>query len=72
MARERPIDVRLHGPTLAQIEEIERLSGKSIPAILCESVNLWNWWCKQRLDDGVLLRVAGAGAGVKAAARPVP
>ncbi len=55
MARERRIDVRFEGPTLAQIEEIERLSGKSIPAILRECVNLSNWLYKERLNGAQLL-----------------
>lgn len=55
MARERRIDVRFEGPTLAQIEEIERLSGKPIPAILRESVNLWNWLYKERSHGARLL-----------------
>jgi hypothetical protein len=55
MARERQIDVRFYGPTLAQIEEIERLSGKSVPAILRESVNLSNWLYKERLNGARLL-----------------
>jgi hypothetical protein len=49
------IDVRFEGPTLAQLEEIEQLSGKSIPAILRESVNLSNWLYKERLNGAQLL-----------------
>ena len=62
MARERRIDVRFYGPTLAQIEEIERLSGKSVPAILRESVNLTNWLYKE-LRTGAKILVQRPGAG---------
>jgi len=60
MARERRIDVRFDGPTLAQIEELERLSGKSVLAILRESVNLSNWLYKERLNGARLLLLQGS------------
>jgi hypothetical protein len=50
MFRKKRLDMRFVGPTLAQIEEIERLSGKSIGAIVSESVNVWNWLYKERLN----------------------
>jgi hypothetical protein len=62
MAKGRPIDVRFYGPTLAQIEELERMSGKSISEILRESVNLSNWLCKE-LRSGAKLLVRRPGAG---------
>jgi hypothetical protein len=62
MAKERQIHMRFDGPTLAQIEEIERLSGKSIPAILRECVNLTNWLYKER-KNGARLLLAGPGSG---------
>jgi hypothetical protein len=60
MARERRIDVRFDGPTLQQIEEIERLSGKSVLAILRESVNLSNWLYKERRNGARLLLLEGS------------
>jgi hypothetical protein len=66
MAKERRIDVRFDGPTLAQIEEIERLSGKSIPAILRECVNLANWLYKERKNGArLLLAEPGADAALR-------
>jgi hypothetical protein len=47
MLDRRQIDVRFDGPTLAQIEEIERLTGKSVSMILRESVNFTNWLYKE-------------------------
>lgn len=47
MLERRQINVRFEGPTLAQIEEIEQLTGKSVSAILRESVNLANWLYKE-------------------------
>jgi hypothetical protein len=61
MAGARKIDVRFEGSTLRQIEEIGRLSGKPIPAILRESVNLTNWLYKER-SQGARLLLAGPGA----------
>lgn len=55
MARATRIDVRFEGPTLAQLEEMERLSGKSIPVILRECVNLSNWLYKERLNGALLM-----------------
>ena len=55
------IDVRFYGPTLEQIEEIERLSGKSVPAILRESVNVFNWLYKE-LRSGAKLQLQRPGA----------
>ena len=68
MTKQRRIDVRFDGPTLAQIEEIARLSGKSIPAILRESVNLSNWLFKERISGARLLL---AGPGPDASVREV-
>ena len=61
MAKGRPVDVRFYGPTLAQIEEMERLSGKSVSEVLCESVNLWNWIYKE-LRTGAKFLVQRPGA----------
>ncbi len=58
MFRKKRLDMRFVGPTLAQIEEIERLSGKSIGAIVSESVNVWNWLYKERLN-GAQLQIQG-------------
>ncbi len=62
MAGRRPVEVRFYGPTLAQIEEIERLSGKSVPAILRESVNVFNWLYKE-LQTGAKFLVKRPGSG---------
>jgi hypothetical protein len=47
-------EIEIYGSTLAQIEEIERLSGKSVLTILSESVNLSNWLYKERRNGGRL------------------
>jgi hypothetical protein len=66
MTKGRPIDVHFYGPTLAQIEELERLSGKSELEVLCESVNLWNWIYKElRTGAKFQVRRPGAGASVE-------
>jgi len=55
MAEKKQINVRFDGPTLAQIEEIERLTGKSVSEILRESVNLSNWLHKERTSGARIL-----------------
>jgi hypothetical protein len=55
MAGKKQINVRFDGPTLAQIEEIERLTGKSVSEILRESVNLSNWMYKERKNGARIL-----------------
>ncbi len=64
MAKEKRINVRFDGSTLAQIEELERLSGKSALAILRESVNLSNWLFKER-NNGARLLLEGPGADTR-------
>jgi hypothetical protein len=58
MAKEKGIDVHFDGPTLEQIEEIERLSGKPILAILRESVHRAHWIYKE-LTNGAQLWIGG-------------
>jgi hypothetical protein len=60
----RRINVRFEGPTLAQIEEIERLTGKSVPMILRESVNLANWLVKE-WQEGARLLVERPGSPLR-------
>lgn len=55
MAEKKQINVRFDGPTLEQIQEIERMTGKSVSEILRESVNLSNWLLKERKDGARLL-----------------
>ena len=55
MAESKQINVRFFGPTLKQIEELERLTGKSVSEILRESVNLSNWLQKERKDGARIL-----------------
>jgi hypothetical protein len=55
MAEKKQINVRFDGPTLAQIEEIARLTGKSVSEILRESVNLSNWLQKERNSGARIL-----------------
>jgi hypothetical protein len=62
MFGEKQIDVRFDGVTLAQIEELERLSGgKSALAVLRESVNLTNWMYKQLAGGACLVLRLGSG-----------
>ena len=63
MVKKKRFDVRLHGPTLEQIEELQRLTGQSIVAILRESVNLSNWLCKER-KKGTRILVQQPGSGM--------
>lgn len=63
MFKKKQFDVRLHGPTLEQIEELERLTGQSIVAILRESVHLCNWLCKER-KKGTKITVEQPGSGM--------
>jgi len=58
MAKEKGFDVHFDGPILEQIEEIERLSGKSILTILRESVHRSNWLYKE-LTNGAELWIVG-------------
>ena len=58
MARERRINVCFDGPTLEQIQEIERLTGKGILTILRESVHRSNWLYKE-LTNGAELWIVG-------------
>jgi hypothetical protein len=58
MAEKRQVGIRFDGKTLAQIEEIERLSGKPILAILRELVNQYNWLYKER-SHGAQLQIVG-------------
>jgi hypothetical protein len=55
MAEKKQINVRFDGPTLAQIEEIEALTGQSVSEILRESVNLANWIHKERHNGAKIL-----------------
>jgi hypothetical protein len=48
MARERRIEIIFDNTTLAQIEELERLSGKSALTILQECVNLSSFLYKKQ------------------------
>ena len=63
MAEKKQVNVRFDGPTLAQIEEIERLTGKNISEILRESVNLSNWWHKE-VNSGSKILIERPGSDI--------
>lgn len=65
MAGKKQVNVRFDGPTLAQIEEIERMTGKNISEILRESVNLSNWFHKERNDGAKILIERPDGAPLR-------
>ena len=58
----RRINIYFDGPTLAQIEELERLTGKDTLAILRECVHLSNWLCKEWKNGARLMLFPGSGA----------
>ncbi len=60
--RERRINIYFDGPTLAQIEELARLTGKDTLAILRGCVNLSNWLYKERKNGARLMLLPGSGA----------
>ncbi len=55
MAESKQINVRFYGPTLEEIEELERLTGKTVSEILRESVHLNNWVHKERKGGARIL-----------------
>ncbi len=59
MARERRIEIIFDNTTLAQIEELERLSGKSALTILQECVNLSNFLYKKQRKGAQLWLLEG-------------
>ncbi len=55
MAESKQINVRFFGPTLEEIEELERITGKTVSEILRESVHLNNWVQKERKSGARIL-----------------
>ena len=55
MAESKQINVRFFGPTLEEIEELERITGKTVSEILRESVHLNNWVQKERKGGARIL-----------------